>query len=58
MLNVRSWALYIHAHTLDGDTAAALAEYALSKHRLYCVFIAFVISMSVFNVYDFYDNFY
>jgi len=37
-----------------------LAEYALSEseHRLYYVFIVFVISMSVFNVYDFSDNFY
>ena len=47
----------IHAHSLDGDTAAALVEYALSEHRFCCVFIVFVISMSAFNVYDFYDNF-
>ena len=49
-----------YAHSLDGNTAAVLAEYALSEseHRLYYVFIVFVISMSVFNVYDFSDNFY
>jgi len=38
----------IHAYSLDGDTTTQLAAFALSEHRFY--------SMSVFNVYDFYDN--
>jgi len=42
----------IHDHSLDGDTAAALAEFALSEHRFYRVL------MSVFSVHDFCDNFY
>ena len=42
----------IHAHSLDGDTAATLAEFSLSEHRFYCFYCVYVmINMSVFNVY-------